>query len=31
VAKLRKEWLPSRETYRGVHARLRETARTLRR
>ncbi|WP_129310818.1 acetamidase/formamidase family protein [Streptomyces sp. L2] len=30
VAKLRKEWLPARETYRGVHARLRETARTLR-
>jgi acetamidase/formamidase len=29
VAKLRKEWLPARETYRGVHARLRETARTL--
>ncbi|MEV5347809.1 acetamidase/formamidase family protein [Streptomyces achromogenes] len=31
VAKLRKEWLPARETYRGVHARLRETARVLRR
>ncbi|MEV4342688.1 acetamidase/formamidase family protein [Streptomyces sp. NPDC049590] len=31
VAKLRKEWLPARETYRGVHARLRETARALRR
>jgi acetamidase/formamidase len=30
VAKLRKEWLPARETYRGVHARLRETARALR-
>ncbi|WKE73032.1 acetamidase/formamidase family protein [Streptomyces sp. WP-1] len=30
VAKLRKEWLPVRETYRGVHARLRETARALR-
>ncbi|UFR05978.1 acetamidase/formamidase family protein [Streptomyces sp. Go40/10] len=30
VAKLRKEWLPARETYRGVHARLRETARVLR-
>ncbi|MFI0168036.1 acetamidase/formamidase family protein [Streptomyces sp. NPDC017095] len=30
VAKLRKEWLPTRETYRGVHARLRETARSLR-
>ncbi|MFH9660233.1 acetamidase/formamidase family protein [Streptomyces sp. NPDC017248] len=30
VAKLRKEWLPARETYRGVHARLRETARSLR-
>ncbi|MEU0333491.1 acetamidase/formamidase family protein [Streptomyces sp. NPDC006193] len=30
VAKLRKEWLPARETYRGLHARLRETARALR-
>ncbi|MGW4561104.1 acetamidase/formamidase family protein [Streptomyces sp. NPDC004561] len=30
VAKLRKQWLPARETYRGVHARLRETARALR-
>ena len=30
VATLRKEWLPARETYRGVHARLRETARALR-
>ncbi|WP_256642299.1 acetamidase/formamidase family protein [Streptomyces murinus] len=30
VAKLHKEWLPARETYRGVHARLRETARALR-
>lgn len=30
VAKLRKEWLPARETYRGVHALLRETARSLR-
>ncbi|MFG3015119.1 acetamidase/formamidase family protein [Streptomyces cinerochromogenes] len=30
VAKLRKEWLPARETYRGVHARLQETARVLR-
>ncbi|OIK23260.1 acetamidase/formamidase family protein [Streptomyces malaysiense] len=30
VAKLRKEWLPARETYRGVHARLREAARALR-
>ncbi|MFH7334750.1 acetamidase/formamidase family protein [Streptomyces sp. KHY 26] len=30
VAKLRKEWLPARETYRGAHARLRETARALR-
>ncbi|MFJ4521622.1 acetamidase/formamidase family protein [Streptomyces sp. NPDC088810] len=30
VAKLRKEWLPARETYRGVHTRLRETARALR-
>ncbi|MFF4575517.1 acetamidase/formamidase family protein [Streptomyces sp. NPDC001410] len=29
VAKLRKEWLPTRETHRGMHARLRETARTL--
>jgi hypothetical protein len=30
VAELREEWLPARETYRGVHARLREAARTLR-
>ncbi|MFY4721133.1 acetamidase/formamidase family protein [Streptomyces sp. LaBMicrA B280] len=30
VAKLRKDWLPARETYRGVHARLREAARALR-
>ncbi|MEU8470286.1 acetamidase/formamidase family protein [Streptomyces sp. NPDC029006] len=30
VAKLRKEWLPARETYLGVHARLRDTARALR-
>ncbi|MEU9987823.1 acetamidase/formamidase family protein [Streptomyces sp. NPDC048045] len=30
VAKLRKEWLPARETHRGLHARLRETARVLR-
>ncbi|ANP53375.1 acetamidase/formamidase [Streptomyces griseochromogenes] len=30
VAKLRKEWLPARETHRGLHARLRETARALR-
>ncbi|WP_317441954.1 acetamidase/formamidase family protein [Streptomyces collinus] len=30
VAKLRKEWLPAREPHRGLHARLRETARTLR-
>ncbi|MDO0931205.1 acetamidase/formamidase family protein [Streptomyces sp. DG2A-72] len=30
VAKLRKQWLPARETHRGVHARLRETAATLR-
>ncbi|MEU3613389.1 acetamidase/formamidase family protein [Streptomyces sp. NPDC006872] len=30
VAKLRKEWLPARETHRGVHARLRETAAALR-
>ncbi|MFI8535140.1 acetamidase/formamidase family protein [Streptomyces aquilus] len=29
VAKIRKEWLPARETHRGVHARLRETAATL--
>ncbi|MFJ7150164.1 acetamidase/formamidase family protein [Streptomyces sp. NPDC100445] len=29
VAKLRKEWLPTRETYRGVHTRLRDTARAL--
>jgi acetamidase/formamidase len=26
VAKIRKEWLPARETHRGVHDRLRETA-----
>ncbi|AWW40911.1 acetamidase [Streptomyces sp. AS58] len=31
VAKLRKEWLPARETHRGLHARLRETAAALRR
>ncbi|OSZ60728.1 acetamidase [Streptomyces pharetrae CZA14] len=30
VAKLRKDWLPARETHRGLHARLRETAVTLR-
>ncbi|MEU5539303.1 acetamidase/formamidase family protein [Streptomyces sp. NPDC020362] len=30
VAKLRKEWLPARDTHRGMHARLRETARALR-
>ncbi|AJP00867.1 acetamidase [Streptomyces cyaneogriseus subsp. noncyanogenus] len=30
VAKLRKQWLPARETHRGVHARLREVAATLR-
>jgi acetamidase/formamidase len=30
VAKIRKEWLPERETHRGMHARLRETAATLR-
>ncbi|QLJ01779.1 acetamidase/formamidase family protein [Streptomyces sp. NEAU-sy36] len=30
VARLRKEWLPARDTYRGMHARLRETARSLR-
>ncbi|GHH72071.1 amidase [Streptomyces sulfonofaciens] len=29
VAKLRKEWLPPSETYRGVHAQLRETAGAL--
>ncbi|MFF8657555.1 acetamidase/formamidase family protein [Streptomyces huasconensis] len=29
VAKLRKEWLPARETHRGMHARLRETAAVL--
>ena len=29
VAKIRKEWLPARETHRGVHARLRETAAAL--
>jgi hypothetical protein len=29
VAKLRKEWLPGRETHRGLHARLRETAAAL--
>jgi acetamidase/formamidase len=31
VAKLRKEWLPPRETHRGLHAQLRETAALLRR
>lgn len=30
VAKLRKQWLPARETHRGMHARLREVAATLR-
>jgi hypothetical protein len=30
AAKLRKEGLPARETYRGLHARLRETAALLR-
>lgn len=30
AAKLRKEWLPAREKHRGIHARLRETAATLR-
>lgn len=30
VAKPRMQWLPTRETYRGVHARLPETARTPR-
>ncbi|WP_330456333.1 acetamidase/formamidase family protein [Streptomyces sp. NBC_00820] len=29
VAKLRKEWLPARDTYRGMHTRLRETVRML--
>lgn len=29
VAKLRKDWLPARETHRGLHARLREVATTL--
>ncbi|MFJ2886336.1 acetamidase/formamidase family protein [Streptomyces sp. NPDC087305] len=29
VAKIRKEWLPARETHRGLHARLRETAAAL--
>lgn len=31
VAELRKKWLPACETHRGIHARLRETAATLRR
>lgn len=31
VAKLRKEWLPRRESHRGLHAQLRETAAALRR
>lgn len=31
VARIRKEWLRRRETYRGLHARLRETAEALRR
>jgi acetamidase/formamidase len=30
VAKLRKQWLPARETHRGAHTRLRELAATLR-
>ncbi|MFF5253411.1 acetamidase/formamidase family protein [Streptomyces leeuwenhoekii] len=30
VAKLRKQWLPARETHRGMHARLREVAAALR-
>jgi hypothetical protein len=30
VAKIRKEWLPARETHRGMHAQLREIAATLR-
>lgn len=30
VAKIRKQWLPARETHHGVHAQLRETAATLR-
>ncbi|MEU8957956.1 acetamidase/formamidase family protein [Streptomyces sp. NPDC048518] len=29
VAKIRKEWLPKRETHRGLHAQLRESAATL--
>lgn len=29
VAKLRKEWLPTRESHRGIDARLRETAAAL--
>ncbi|GHK01992.1 amidase [Streptomyces sp. Y2F8-2] len=29
VAKLRKQWLPARETHRGIHARMRETAAAL--
>ncbi|MFI9776172.1 acetamidase/formamidase family protein [Streptomyces sp. NPDC051956] len=29
VAKLRKEWLPARETHRGLHAHLRDVAATL--
>ncbi|MEU6318817.1 acetamidase/formamidase family protein [Streptomyces sp. NPDC047009] len=31
VAKLRKDWLPARETHRGMHTQLRETADALRR
>lgn len=30
VAKIRKEWLPARETHRGLHAQLRESAAALR-
>ncbi|CAM5255120.1 Transposase OS=Streptomyces aurantiogriseus OX=66870 GN=GCM10010251_61680 PE=4 SV=1 [Streptomyces aurantiogriseus] len=30
AAKIHKEWLPARETHRGLHARLRETAAALR-
>jgi hypothetical protein len=30
VAKIRKQWLPARETHRGVHAQLREIATTVR-
>lgn len=30
MAKLRKEWLPTRETHHGLHARMREAASGLR-